>query len=137
MVHQEKGKRRKPNGLFGIKGFKGVVDFDKNYSYFGSGVEALKQVVDNHPLVGIDLGVISHASMVVLNGSLTENESKTIFTGTWIEKLFSGKAAYTGVDEYLNKIQEEQQGNNAIERLTETKSRTNDTAKYLTKSLLQ
>jgi hypothetical protein len=88
-----KGKRRKPNRLFGIKGSKGNIDFDKNYSYFGNGVEALKQVVDNHPLVGIDLNIVSHVSMVVLNSSLAENE--TVFTGRCIEKLFSGKAAYT------------------------------------------
>lgn len=123
-----KGKKRKPKGLAAMDGFKGVIDFEKNYSYFGSGVEALKQVVDHHPLVGIDLGVVSHVSMVVLNGSLAENE--TVFTGRWIEKLFSGKAAYNGVDEYVNKIQEEQQENNAIERLAETKSRTNDVHEY-------
>jgi hypothetical protein len=40
------------------------------------------------------------------------------------------KKGDTGVDEYVNKIQKEQQGNNAIERLAKTKSRTNDIHEY-------
>jgi transposase len=46
-------------------------------------------VLKRHLLVGIDLGTKTHASMVVLNGSLAANENETICKGKWIEKLFA------------------------------------------------
>jgi hypothetical protein len=84
-----KGKKRKPKGLAAMDGFKGIIDFDKHYSEFDGGVDALGSLLKRHPLVGIDLGTKTHASMVVLNGSLAANENETICKGKWIEKLFA------------------------------------------------
>ena len=126
-----KGKvPNRPKGLKFLKGFKGIIDLDKYYSEFDGGVDALESLLKRHPLVGIDLGTKTHASMVVLNGSLVSNENETTFQGKWIEKLFAGKAAYSGVDKYLEIIQEQQQQNDGIQRLSETKSRTNNVYEY-------
>jgi hypothetical protein len=60
--HKGKAENR-PKGLKYLKGFKGKIDFDKNHSWFDGGVESMKALLVNHPLVGIDLGVVSHVSM--------------------------------------------------------------------------
>ena len=108
-----KGKvTSRPKGLKYLKGFKGKIDFDKNHSWFDGGLDSMKALLDNHPLFGIDLGVVSHVSMVTLNASIDVDPKteKSTFKSQWIEKLFGGKAAYVnnGTDEYLETIQEQQ-----------------------------
>ena len=94
----------------------------------------MKSLLDNHPLVGIELDVVSYVPMVTLNTSIDVDPKteKSTFTSQWIEKLFGGKAAYVknGTNEYLETIQEQQQQNDSIKKLADTKSRTNDTQEY-------
>ena len=121
-----------PNGLKSIDGYKGIIQFDKFATYFTNDISAAKELLDTHPIVGIDLGVDTHVSMVTLNGTIDEHDNGGFdLNSTWIEKLFKGRAAYAsqGIDDYMEPLIQQQQPH--VERLSEYVCRTNDTEEYL------
>ena len=68
----------KSTGLSGLKGFKGIIDIDKYHSYFDGGIELLEQLLNKHPIVGIDLGLTNLISMVVMDAKVGYFISLTI-----------------------------------------------------------
>lgn len=134
LVGRWKNKRKK--GLGDVRGFKGTpIDFEKHCGYFEGNPEKLAALLQNHPIVTIDLGIKSIATMVVGNCNLVQMENATPkLKSKWIQRDFSGKGYYatTNIDEDLENIQAVQtaQMEDALDELKSTTKKTNGVDEY-------
>ena len=86
----------------------------------------MANLLQDHPLVGIDLGIVNHVSMVVANAK-SHNQR---IEAKWVEQMFTGRSAYNnkGVDSLLEHIQES--FGDLLEPLAQTTKKTIDPAAY-------